>query len=103
MPWALKKTCSWPGCPNKKPCPTHNKPRQWLPDKRKQSQRRGYDTGWKKARVEALKRFDFTCQRCGGRAVMVHHADQNPANNDPSNLMPMCRDCHETFHGRKKK
>lgn len=101
-PWKLKSPCSHPDCPNLKPCPLHAKPPHWSCDKRPQSQERGYGTGWKKARVAALKRFDFTCQRCGRRAVVVHHMDGDPENNDQSNLMPMCRPCHEAHHGRKR-
>jgi 5-methylcytosine-specific restriction endonuclease McrA len=73
-----------------------------MPDKRVQPQHRGYDTGWRKARIEALKRYDFICQRCGRRAVMVHHMDEHPDNNDQSNLQPLCRACHEKHHGRKR-
>lgn len=28
----------------------------------------------------------------------VHHVDQNPMNNDPSNLMTLCAHCHTTWH-----
>ena len=91
MPWSLRAQRG-----------EKRKPRPRSPDKRVQSQNRGYDTGWRKARVEALKRFDFICQRCGRRAVMVHHVDGNPENNDQSNLMPLCRQDHERIHGRKR-
>lgn len=101
-PWALPKPCTVPGCPNKQPCKVHNKPRTWNRDKRPQSQERGYGSDWQKARKIALKRHDFVCQRCGRRAQLVHHRDHDPANNDQSNLEPLCRDCHEAHHGRKK-
>jgi len=101
-PWALPKPCGHPGCPNTTPCPLHGRPRQWAPDKRKNAGQRGYGNDWAQARKVALKRFDFICQRCGRRAVMVHHMDKDPQNNDQSNLMPLCRACHEASHGRKK-
>jgi hypothetical protein len=31
-------------------------------------------------------------------AIDVHHIDENPANNDPSNLIALCPTCHSAFH-----
>ena len=43
------------------------------------------------------------CEICGidkkqVRALTVHHIDHNRENNDPSNLMTLCRDCHDNEH-----
>ena len=39
---------------------------------------------------------DRTCCKCriAGRAVQVHHIDDDPANNDPRNLAVLCLECH---------
>ena len=31
-------------------------------------------------------------------AIDIHHIDENPANNDPSNLIALCPTCHGAFH-----
>lgn len=40
---------------------------------------------------------DMTCCVCNirGRSVQIHHIDENPANNDISNLSVLCMECHE--------
>jgi 5-methylcytosine-specific restriction protein A len=56
---------------------------------------------WKKLRAQVL-RLDPFCRACvthpaGGRLVAatdVDHSDENPANNDPANLVPLCHACH---------
>ena len=32
----------------------------------------------------------------------VHHKDKNILNNNKSNLLPLCTDCHGDFHPKKK-
>lgn len=39
-----------------------------------------------------------TCQRCGSRAQLTHHIDENPWNNTPENLERLCRRCHIAHH-----
>jgi len=46
------------------------------------------------------------CERCEAQgrirpASVVHHLDGDPWNNDHTNLLSLCRDCHETIHERK--
>lgn len=102
MPWALPKPCTTPGCPNKQPCPIHAKPRNWGRDKRPPAQERGYDAGYRRQRAIALKRDRFTCQMCGQRATVTHHIVPLPeGTHDPSNLLSLCRSCHEKTHGRE--
>ena len=31
-------------------------------------------------------------------AINVHHIDEDPGNNDPSNLIALCPKCHSAFH-----
>ena len=54
-----------------------------------------------------------TCEKCGKKAMdtslgylrktilTVHHIDHNRQNNDPSNLMTLCRYCHDKEHGMR--
>jgi 5-methylcytosine-specific restriction endonuclease McrA len=105
MPWAVKRPCTTPGCREFQPCPTHKpKPRQWGHDKRPNAGERGYSADWQKVRKQALKAARFECNRCGSRAVVVHHivpVDEAPDRRlDPSNLECLCRSCHEKHHGR---
>src|SRR5262249_54052945 len=47
-------------------------------------------------RDSVLKEFNHRCGICGKDRPQVHHIDENPANNDPSNLIPLCPNCHLT-------
>lgn len=44
------------------------------------------------------------CERCskGHRRLHVHHLDENPANNDPVNLITLCPSCHRLCHARPR-
>ena len=58
-------------------------------------------SAWRRLRLAVLRRDRWTCQRagCGRHAPLeVHHADGNPANNDPGNLTTLCRRCHIETH-----
>ena len=60
--------------------------------------------GWRVVRREAKERTGYTCERCGQRpaklhALDVHHKDGNRQNNDPGNLIVLCRSCHNREHG----
>jgi ribosomal protein L37E len=43
------------------------------------------------------------CERCGKPAIDRHHIDDNPLNNDPANLVGLCRRCHMQLDGRMAK
>lgn len=45
-------------------------------------------------RDAVLKEFNHRCSICGGDRPQVHHIDENPSNNDPLNLLPLCPNCH---------
>jgi hypothetical protein len=41
-----------------------------------------------------LKEFNHRCAKCGTDNPHLHHIDENPSNNDPLNLIPLCPNCH---------
>lgn len=50
-----------------------------------------------RARKDAPKAA--ACQTCNGRRNLdLHHIDCNPRNNDPANVMTLCRSCHRKWH-----
>lgn len=40
------------------------------------------------------------CVKCGDKKSERHHIDDNPLNNSPENIMPLCRRCHTLEHGK---
>jgi len=52
----------------------------------------------------ARKHRKDACESCGfTKRLHVHHCDQNPANNDPSNLQTLCSHCHDFWHTTAKR
>ncbi len=55
------------------------------------------------------KRYSYLigpeCEECGRTGSLdLHHMDNNPANNEPSNRMTLCDSCHTKWHwGNGKK
>jgi hypothetical protein len=50
-------------------------------------------------RERALAEYGEQCQACDDtRQVVVHHIDEDRANNSLDNLIPLCRSCHTTVH-----
>ncbi len=47
-------------------------------------------------RDKVLKEYNHRCAICGGDRPQLHHIDEDPANNDPFNLIPLCPNCHLT-------
>lgn len=45
------------------------------------------------------------CVDCGAsdKRVERHHRDENPINNDPSNIEALCRSCHLARHGAARR
>lgn len=70
----------------------------WKPfaDKTKKSQKS--DSSYRKQFTDS----ELKCVRCGydefASSVQIHHIDENRANNDRSNLMPLCANCHSALH-----
>ena len=45
------------------------------------------------------QRYNNTCQRCGAKyRLILHHLDGDDRNNDPNNLIVVCRSCHQNLH-----
>ena len=39
------------------------------------------------------------CEKCGSiKNLLVHHLDENRHNNDVSNLITLCKSCHQALH-----
>ncbi len=54
---------------------------------------------WKKVRRSILERDGYSCSVCRSeRWLCIHHRDQNPANDDPENLITLCDVCHARIH-----
>lgn len=59
-------------------------------------------------KIKALKIAENpNCGECGGtidhsklRACDIHHIDKDVTNNDPVNLIVLCRKCHKKHHPR---
>lgn len=49
-------------------------------------------------RDAVLKEFNHRCAKCGADNPHVHHINEDPSDNDPQNLIPLCPNCHLTDH-----
>ncbi len=47
-------------------------------------------------RTKVEKEFNHRCAVCGADNPQIHHIDEDPSNNDPMNLIPLCPNCHLT-------
>lgn len=47
-----------------------------------------------KVRETVLKEYNHRCAVCGANQPHIHHIDEDPSNNDPENLLPLCPNCH---------
>lgn len=66
----------------------------YLGDERRKHRARGHK--------KALRLFPEIgpCAKCGNPKAERHHVDDNPHNNAPENIMPLCRRCHTLEHGK---
>lgn len=53
-------------------------------------------------RREIRERDGYKCAICGGSGNCVHHIDYNKRNNDPSNLITLCRKDHSKTTGNRE-
>lgn len=57
------------------------------------------DVNPKQLHQRARKFRKSACEECGATTKLhVHHLDENPKNNDPSNLQTLCASCHLRWH-----
>lgn len=49
-----------------------------------------------KLKDSVKKEFNYKCAICGKDNPQVHHIDEDHANNDIENLLPLCPNCHLT-------
>jgi 5-methylcytosine-specific restriction endonuclease McrA len=58
---------------------------------------------WKRKRYVVLKRDNWRCVYCGGRATQVHHtkyAKYNIGREPIEWLVSICKDCHDNIHNQ---
>ena len=59
---------------------------------------------WRKIRMAALRRADFTCGRCGfqfaAARLEIHHIHGRELGDVAQNLQCLCRPCHAEIEGR---
>lgn len=63
---------------------------------------KGNEIKQKSGRSRALRRFPKigSCLGCGRKKAERHHVDGDTRNNDPSNIIALCRRCHMRADGR---
>lgn len=47
-----------------------------------------------RTRTLVLSEFNHRCAICGSNRPQLHHLDEDPSNNNPLNLVPLCPNCH---------
>lgn len=109
MPTKPKKPCSFPGCPNLcdgQYCEVHRAPAKKQYDKYRRSPdiNKKYGRAWKRIRDRYIASHPL-CEKCltEGRtapAEEVHHIlpVSCGGNHSTSNLMSLCRSCHNKIH-----
>lgn len=114
MPRKPNKPCSYPGCPKLVPagqsyCQEHTKQmnQQYERYGRDPEVRRRYNKEWRKVRSIYIKSHPY-CEECFKHGVMtkaeqVHHIKPlaDGGNNNPDNLMSLCRSCHSKRHAER--
>lgn len=63
---------------------------------------KGNDISVRSGRSRALRLYPKVgpCVLCGNARAERHHLDENTANNEPSNIVILCRRCHMSSDGR---
>jgi len=63
-----------------------------------------YPKEFKYKRNTILERDNYTCQssncKCLSKILDIHHIDYNKKNNNPDNLITLCRSCHAKTNGK---
>ena len=50
----------------------------------------------KAVKEKVLAEFNHRCAVCAADRPQIDHIDEDPSNNDPMNLLPLCPNCHLT-------
>lgn len=115
MPKRPLRPCRYPGCPELIEgggyCDKHKRQeRKRHDDNRPGARQRGYDKRWEKVRAQYIAEHPL-CERCEAKGLitptaMVHHKipiSQGGKVLDKSNLMSVCRRCHDVLHSQMGK
>ncbi len=109
MPRKPKRPCAFPGCPNltdKQYCEQHEKVQNKLYNKyeRRADVNIRYGRAWRRVRQRYVSAHPL-CERClvEGKITPVdevHHIIpvSQGGTNDESNLMSLCKSCHNKIH-----
>ena len=89
------------GCPQyaaegKSRCEEHEVARQQAGWAEGRTGKRGVRPGWRATRTRVIREQHGKCGRCPAPAISVHHIDGVAADEDRSNLIALCTDCHKT-------
>lgn len=106
MPWAPKRPCTHPGCPeltNGGRCARHRREEQRAYNRaRGSSARQGYGSRWRRARAMYLAEHPLCeiCRRSGKLepAAVVDHVVAHRSGGsfwDESNWQALCKPCHD--------
>jgi len=57
-----------------------------------------------KKRKKVIEKYKGRCAICGLKRprLRIHHKNMNPSDNRPSNLLPLCPNCHDDIHDKKR-
>ena len=115
MPYAPRKPCRHPGCPNLveagRYCQEHKgnerQGQKQYDERRPKTAARGYDSKrWRKLRQMVLNNEPLcrTCQEQGllVPATEVDHIDGDVRNMSWDNLQPLCKSCHSRKTARER-
>jgi len=109
MPRKPKRPCSFPGCPNltdSQYCEEHRKEarRQYDKYERFENPNKAYGKKWKVIRDKYAAEHPF-CEECFKNGILVpldevHHILplKRGGTHDESNLMSLCKSCHNKKH-----
>lgn len=109
VPRKPKQPCAYPGCPrltDGRYCEEHRKlvEKNYERYSRDPDVHKKYGARWRRIRAAYVKTHPF-CEACFKRGILVpvdevHHIVpvSRGGTHDPSNLMSLCRSCHNKIH-----
>lgn len=76
---------------------------RYTPTRRERYENYIHSSKWRRRRARALMLGGYRCAKCGTRnKLQVHHLSYAHLGNElDSELMVLCRGCHQKVHGRK--